>query len=622
MENVLQVENLTKYYGHIKLFESISFTINHGQKAALIAKNGTGKTTLLNVLAGKDGPDDGKISFAKDIQLSYLEQHPELQSKNTVINEIFHSNDEVLSTVKNYEDAIDHQDQEKITSLALKMDQLDAWDQEAKIKQVLTKLNIQNYHQQVATLSGGQQKRLALAKILIEEPHLMILDEPTNHLDLDMIEWLEDYIANPNITVLMVTHDRYFLDRVCDEIFELDQGTLYHYNGNYSYYLEKHAERVAHQQASADKAKNLLTKELAWLNRMPKARGTKAKFRKDAVKEIQEQASRQPSESKVHINVGTKRLGKKIMTVKKLSKTFGNLTILKDFSYTFNRYEKVGIIGKNGSGKTTFLNLLTSQLNPDEGSVEIGETIHIGYYTQEGLALNETKTVIETVQEVAEIVTLADGSTINAERFLNHFLFPHEMHHLQVRQLSGGEKRRLYLLSILMKNPNFLILDEPTNDLDILTLNILEDYLKDFPGCLMVVTHDRFFMDKMVDHLFVFEGNGIVKDFPGNYTQLRESEKQKENTNDEIKKDKPPKKQQKQKQTGEKKKLSYKEKLEYEQLGKEIESLESKKKEIEDEINSAQLSHEELLEKSNTLSEIIDVVEAKSNRWLELSEYV
>jgi ATP-binding cassette subfamily F protein uup len=620
MENYLQVDALTKYYGHIKLFEDISLTINQGQKIALIAKNGTGKTTLLNMLSGKDGPDAGLVTYAKEIKVSYLEQIPDLDSENTVMDEIFRSDDEELTVVKQYEQAIERNDHERIQALTTRMDQLNAWDQEAKIKQVLTRLKINEYHKQVGTLSGGQQKRLALARMLIEEPDLMILDEPTNHLDLDMIEWLEEHLSNPEITLFMVTHDRYFLDRICDEIIELDQGNLYRYKGNYSYYLEKHAERMSVEQTNVEKAQNLLVKELEWMRRMPKARGTKAKYRKDAVKDIQEQASQKRSQEQVQIHVGAERLGKKIMEIKHLSKSFGDTKIIDAFSYTFNRFEKLGIVGENGSGKTTFLNLITSRLEPDTGQIDVGETIKFGYYEQKGLNPDDDKVVIEVVQDVAEVVTLADGSNVTASQFLNHFLFPHEMHHLRVSQLSGGEKRRLYLLTVLMQNPNFLILDEPTNDLDIVTLNILEEYLKNFPGCLIIVSHDRYFMDKLVDHLFVFEGNGKIKDFPGNYTQFRnrqlEKEQQKKKEEKPAKENKPKSKP----QTG-KKKLSYKEKLEFETLEKEIETLEMKKEALEQAINAGNLSQEDLLTKSSELSELLTKIENKSDRWLELAEY-
>ncbi len=620
MGNFLQVENLTKYYGHVKLFENISLTINQGQKVSLIAKNGTGKTTLLNVLAGKDGADEGTITFAKKIKISYLEQIPQLKPENTIMDEVFHSNDEILNTVKDYQEAVEREDQEALQSLAAKMDFLNAWDQETKIKQVLTKLKINDYQKPVSQLSGGQQKRLALARILIEEPDLMILDEPTNHLDLDMIEWLEDYMYNPGITLLMVTHDRYFLDRICDEIIELDRGDVYRYKGNYSYYLKKHSERIINEQSRVDKAQNLLVKELEWLNRMPKARGTKARYRKEAVKDIKEQASMQRSDDQIQINVGAKRLGKKILEIKQLSKSFGDIKILENFSYSFNRFEKVGIVGDNGSGKTTFLNLITSRLQADSGVMEIGETIKFGFYQQKGLNPDNTKKVIEVVQDIAEVVNLADGSTISATQFLNHFLFPHEMHHLSVSQLSGGEKRRLYLLTVLMKNPNFLILDEPTNDLDILTLNILEDYLKDFPGCLIVVSHDRYFMDKLVDHLFVFEGNGVIKDFPGNYTRFRNANLEMEQI--KKKQNKPAEKEKKQKPVKEKKKLTYKEKLEIETLEKEIDLLEKQKSAIESEMGTGKISGEDLVNKSNELNEIVKKIEYKSDRWLELSEYI
>lgn len=619
--NYLQVEGLTKYYGEICLFENISFTINEKQKIALIAKNGTGKTSLLNAIAGLDPADSGNITINKNIKTAYLQQSPVLNPEFTVLDEILHTDEPILNTVREYENAVLKKDVQKIELLAAKMDELQAWDHETRIKQILFQLKITELDKRVGKLSGGQQKRVALAKCLIEEPDFLILDEPTNHLDLDMIEWLESYFTKTNITLLMVTHDRYFLDRVCNEILELDMGNLYRYEGNYTYYLNKHAERVDLENLGANKARNLLKKELDWVNRMPKARGTKAKYRVENVDKLKEKASSKRQEGSIDINVKASRMGKKILEIEHLSKSFdGKTKIVDDFSYTFNRYERIGIVGENGSGKTTFLNLITGNLKPDGGRIEVGETIVYGYYKQEGLNFNENTRVIDTVQDIAQVVKLGDGNILTVSQFLNHFLFPPETHNLRIAQLSGGEQRRLYLLTVLMKNPNFLILDEPTNDLDILTLNVLEEYLKEFQGCLIIVSHDRYFMDKLVDHMFVFQGKGQIKDFPGNYTQFRDYKLSLDKEIAKSEKAAKPDKKEKKAPPPARKKLSFKEKKELEMLEAEIEKLEKEKGEIEDLLNSGTLSPDELLEKSNYFSELMNRIDEKSTRWLELSE--
>ncbi len=619
MISYLQVENLTKYYGDVLLFKDLSFGINKDQKVALIARNGAGKTTLLNIISGKEEPDNGHLSFKNDIRIGFLEQEPNLVLENTVLQEVFQAENEMMGVIREYELALKQNDANKLQKLIIKMDSLQAWDVEVKAKQVLSKLKLTDFDKQVKYLSGGQQKRVALAKVLISEPDLYILDEPTNHLDLDMIEWLEDYLLSSSSTIFMVTHDRYFLDRVCNEIMEMDNHQVYNYNGNYSYFLEKRAERQLVEQANLDKARNLYRGELEWMRRQPKARGTKAKYRQDAFKEIQQEALKKSSEDELNINVKTARLGKKIIEVKHVSKKFDDLSIINDFSYNFNRFEKIGIVGENGSGKSTFLNILTGIIHPDTGEIEKGETIKFGYYKQEGIQLAEDKKVIEVAREIAEIVNLNNGQQVSVSQFLTKFLFSNEIQYAYVSTLSGGEKRRLYLCTVLMQNPNFLILDEPTNDLDILTLNVLEDYLRDFQGCVIIVSHDRFFMDKIVDQLFVFEGDGEVMVFPGGYSLYRnylESKQKKEETSrkkeEKEVKDKPRDKREK--------KLSYKEKRELEELEKEIEKLEEEKSRLEDDISSGKLKDDVLIEKSERLGVIMKLLDEKSDRWLELSE--
>jgi ATP-binding cassette subfamily F protein uup len=621
MISYLQAEDISFHYGEILLFDHINININKGDKTALIAKNGTGKTTLLNILSGSEVSETGKISAKNDISIGYLEQYPALNEENTVIDEIFSTKDEVIQTIRSYEVAVEKNDTEQLTKLVDKIDRLNAWDFESRIKQILTRFKINNYDQKISTLSGGQKKRLALAAFLISEPDVMIMDEPTNHLDLDMIEWLEEYLSGSSITLFMVTHDRYFLDRVCNEIIELDQAAVHSYKGNYSYYLEKREERLATEQQNTTKAKSLMKKELEWMRRMPKARSTKAKYRVDAFDKLKEKASQHRDESEVNLNVEAKRLGKKILEISGLSKSYGELKLIDHFSYKFTRFEKVGIVGENGTGKTTFLNLITRKIKADTGDIDTGETITFGYYRQEGLSFNPGDKVIDVARNIAEIVHTGKNQTMTVSQFLNYFLFPPETQNMRIDKLSGGEKRRLYLMTILMKNPNFLILDEPTNDLDILTLNILEDYLLNFAGCVIVVSHDRYFMDKIVDHLFVFKGNGVIRDFPGNYTQYRNEVKEKEarQTQATIAK-KVQEKPQKNKSKERPRKLSYNEKREFEMLGDEIEKMEKEKAELEKKISEATTDHEQLMKDSQALQKLMENLDNKTNRWLELAE--
>ncbi len=625
MKPFLQAENLSKRWGELMLFEDISFTIFEGAKVALIAKNGTGKSTLLDLLAGKDSPDNGIITLTNDVKMGYFEQIPDLNPANTVIEEIFESDNEKIKTVKAFELAVAQNRQDEIAAISTKMDELNAWGIEVEIKQILTELKINFLENKVAELSGGQQKRLALAKVLINQPDLLILDEPTNHLDLEMIEWLEAYLEKTKSTLLMVTHDRYFLDRVCNEIIEMEDNQIYRYLGNYSYFLEKRDERIAMQQASISKAKNLLRTEIEWMRRMPQARGHKAKYRVDAFYDLKDKASQNIRDNKVEMNVQSARLGKKIIELHNISKSFPGVKLIEDFSYKFQRFEKVGIVGKNGTGKSTFLNLLTKSLAPDSGDIEIGQTIKFGYYRQEGISFDPKEKVIEAVQKIAEFLYFEDGTKMSATQMLTRFLFPPETQYNYIEKLSGGEQRRLYLCTVLMQNPNFLILDEPTNDLDIMTLNVLEEYLQSFAGCVVVVSHDRFFMDKIVDHLFVFEGEGKISDFPGNYTiyrnKVEEEEQLKAKAEARAKaavKTEVQSKSEAKPQS--KKKLSFNEKREFEQLEKEIPELETQKNELEELLNSGELPHDELYEKSLELDKIKTLLDEKEFRWLELSE--
>lgn len=622
--NYLSVENLSKSFGEHVLFENISFGIDKGQKVAFIAKNGTGKSTLLKILAGEAGYDSGNVVFRNGIKTGILQQSPNYKEELTISQTIFKTSSEQIDAILEYEKAIANpDDNEKMQKAFEQMDVLDAWDYEVRIKQILGQLQIHDLDQKIGELSGGQQKRIALAQVLIEEPDFIILDEPTNHLDLDMIEWLENYLSKDNITILMVTHDRYFLERVCDEIIELDDKTLYRYKGNYSYFLEKKEERESIFSANVDKAKNLYRKELEWMRRMPKARGTKAKSREDAFYDTEKVAKQKKDNSKVEMEVNMTRLGGKILELYHVKKSFGDLKILEDFNYVFKKQEKIGIVGKNGVGKTTFLNILLGLEKIDGGKVVSGETVVYGYYTQKGMQFKEEKKVIEVIKDIAEVIPLTKGRSLTAAQLLEKFLFHKSMHYNQIAKLSGGEKRRLYLLTILIKNPNFLILDEPTNDLDVMTLSVLEDFLEDFQGCLIIVTHDRYFMDKLVDHLFIFEGDGKVNDYLGRYSDYREELKQKQLADkkaEAAKANKAPEKQTEKVATP-KIKLSYKEKIELEQLDKEIELLESKKAELMKTLEANQANHEEIINITTQLGEISTQLDAKSERWLYLSEF-
>lgn len=619
----LQVDQLTKSFGDLILFSDLSFGIAEGQRIGLLAKNGTGKTTLLNILAGKESYDSGSVVFRRDLRVAYLEQDPQYPGDITVLDACFQSGTDVTDVIAEYEKAMESEDHSNLDNILQRMDMLKAWDYEQRAKQILSQLKIRNFDQKISELSGGQLKRVALANVLITEPELIILDEPTNHLDLDMTEWLEEYLQRSRLSLLMVTHDRYFLDRVCSEIIEIDQKQLFQYKGNYSYYLEKRQERVSSQNAEIDRANNLLRKELEWMRKQPRARGTKAKSRIDAYYDLEKKAEKERDLGNVQLQMKGSYIGNKIFEAKHIYKSFGDLKILEDFNYVFARYEKMGIVGNNGTGKSTFIKMLMGEVLPDKGEFDVGETVNFGYYSQDGLQFDDQMKVLDVVQNIAEVIDLGNGNRLTASQFLLHFLFPPEKQHNFVYKLSGGEKRRLYLCTVLIKNPNFLVLDEPTNDLDIMTLNILEEYLQSFKGCVIVVSHDRYFMDKVVDHLLAFSGNAKIKDFPGNYTQYREWKEVQELIEKEavqaekVKEEKPkveaPKRE-------EKKKISYKDKREFEELDALIPQLESEKAQLENDLSSPDLSPEALLAKSNRISELIDEIDEKTLRWLELSE--
>jgi ATP-binding cassette subfamily F protein uup len=625
MSTYLLVENVSKAFGDILLFDNMTFVVNEGQKIALVAPNGSGKTTLLNILAGRDSFDKGTYYLNKDIKFGYLEQDPQFDPELTVFQAAYGAAGGIMDVVREYELALHSNDHDRMEKAISAMDFHQAWDFDSRIKQMLSVLKLDLPEQKVGNLSGGQVKRLALAVTLINDPDFVIFDEPTNHLDLDMIEWLEEYLSKTRSTFLMVTHDRYFLDRVCNEIIEIDEKSAFQYKGNYSYYLEKREERILNKNLSTEKAQNLLHRELEWMRRMPKARGTKAKYRIDAFYDLKDQAEYRRSDKQVDINVKTSRLGSKILVLEHVKKAFGDIKILDDFSYTFSRFEKVGIIGRNGVGKSSFLNLITQQLHPDTGKIDTGETVVYGFYQQQGLQFKPGQRVIDIVKEIAEVVTLGDGRNLSVSQFLTHFLFPPEKQYVVVDKLSGGEKRRLYLMTVLMRNPNFLILDEPTNDLDIVTLNVLEEYLSNFGGCLIIVSHDRFFMDKLVDHLFIFDGDGVVYDFPGNYSDYRASQKLQEieasreraEAQEKVKPTFQPSQQTP--EANAKKKLSFKEKKELEQIEMEMESLEDEKATLEKEMSSGTLSSDKLVEKSQRIGIIIQLIDEKTDRWIELN---
>ena len=615
--NLLSVENISKAFGERIILENISFGINKDQKIAFIAKNGTGKTTLLNIIAGKDQPDSGQVVFRKGIHIGFLSQNPSFNEELTVEETIFATDNPILRLIQEYEHALQHPENEMAYQKAFEqMERHNAWDFETQYKQILFRLKLDNLQLKVKNLSGGQKKRLALANVLISKPDLLILDEPTNHLDLEMIEWLEQYFAKENLTLFIVTHDRYFLERVCNEILELDNGELFSYKGNYSYFLEKKEQRLAQEQASVEKAKNLYVKELDWMRRQPKARTTKSKSRIDDFYKIKEAAHKRRKEHSVQLEINMERLGSKTVEFHNVSKSFGDLRVLNKFNYNFLRGERVGIIGKNGTGKSTFLNLLTSSITPDSGKIVVGDTIKFGYYTQDGIEVQQGQKVIEVIQKYGDYIPLLKGRTLSAGQLLERFLFDRKKQYDYVEKLSGGELKRLYLCTVLIQNPNFLILDEPTNDLDIVTLNVLEDFLLDYPGCLVVVSHDRYFMDKIVDHLFVFKGNGEVEDFPGNYTDYRVYEESVPPTDDTPKKEATKNTWRKDGMKG----LSFNEQKEYNRLEKEIAQLEEKKTAIEATFAEGSLSSNEIQEQSVALQETLTAIEEKTERWFELTE--
>lgn len=628
----LQVDRISKSFGDLVLFENLSFGIAEGQRVALIAKNGTGKTTLLNILAGIEDYDAGQVVFRNGIRLSYLKQDPGFPPESTVLEACFLSDSAVVQTLARYEAYMDretagkkHPEDENLEEIMHLMDYHKAWDFENQVKQVLSQLKIRDFDQPVSQLSGGQVKRVALANALIAKPDLLILDEPTNHLDLEMIEWLEGFLTRSGTTLLMVTHDRYFLDRVCNLILEIDQNKLFSYSGNYSYYLEKHQERIEVFNTELDRANNLYRKELEWMRRQPQARATKAKARIEAFGDIEKKVAQKRREDSIQLDVKSSYLGSKIFEAKYVSKAYGDVKLLDNFYYNFARFDKVGIVGKNGTGKSTFLKMLMGEVTPDSGSFDVGETVVFAYYSQSGLQFNEQMKVIDAVRDIAEEVDLGGGKKLSASQFLQHFLFTPETQHNYIHKLSGGEKRRLYLCTVLMCNPNFLVLDEPTNDLDILTLNILEDYLANFKGCVLVVSHDRYFMDKIVEHLLVFEGDAHIRDFPGNYTQYRldrdlqvaveaqqikaAQERPVRNTVDSgTSSDNKPRK------------LSYKETRELEQLEKEIDALETEKTKLEGDLSNGAAAASDIETWAKRLSQVKQELDSKSDRWLELQE--
>src|SRR5690554_3257009 len=614
--NYLSVENISKSYGERVLFKDLSFGINKDQKIAFVAKNGTGKTSILKIITGEDMPDSGQVIIRKEIKMAFLSQEPKLNPELTIEESIFASDNMVLKVIEQYEKALENPEDEEAYQKAFdKMDLHNAWDFETQYKQILFKLKLEDLKLKVKSLSGGQKKRLALAIILLNKPDLLILDEPTNHLDLEMIEWLENYFAKEPITLFMVTHDRYFLERVCNEIIELENGQLYQYKGNYSYYLTKKEERVAAENASIDKAKNLYVKELDWMRRQPKARTTKSKSRQDDFYVIQEKAHSRRKEHQVELEINMERMGSKIIELHKVSKKYENKVILNGFDYTFNKGERIGIIGKNGTGKSTLLNILTQTISPDSGKVVIGETIKIGYYTQSGINPKPEQKVIDIIKEFGEYIPLTKGRSISAGQLLERFLFDRKKQHDYVEKLSGGELKRLYLCTVLIQNPNFLILDEPTNDLDIVTLNVLENFLLDYPGCLLVVSHDRYFMDKIVDHLFIFRGEGEIEDFPGNYSDFRIYEDSAEPVKDDTPKEKVNWKDNQPKKAG----LNFNEQKEFSKIEREIKDLEFKKKQIEEEFSNGTVSDDKIQVKADELQKIIQNLEEKEERWFELS---
>lgn len=615
----LLLENVSRSYGDKVLFKNVNLSISKGDKIALVAKNGSGKTTLLRIINGEEGSDgeQAKIIIAKDIKTSMLKQDPIFDDDATVMEACFDSDNEAIIAIRDYERAMNIEDDVWMQKCMTRIEDLKAWDLESRIHEILDKLNLLDLDQKIGQMSGGQKKRLALAKILIEEPDFLILDEPTNHLDIDMIEWLEAYLQQPNLTVFMVTHDRYFLERVCTEIIELDNGQIFTYKGNYSEYLEKREARKINDATNLEKTKKLFGKELEWMRRQPQARTTKAKSRIEDFYDIKEKAHIKLDNDEMKINIASSRLGSKILEAHSIVKHFGEKKILNNFSYKFKKGERIGIVGPNGTGKSTILKLLTQQIEPDGGKIVVGDTIVFGYYTQDGLIVNEDKTVLDVIRDIAEYIPLEKGQKLSAESLLERFLFPRSQQRVFVSQLSGGEKRRLYLLTILMKNPNFLILDEPTNDLDILTLNVLEEYLLDFPGCLIIVTHDRYFMDKLVDHLFILEGEGNLKDYNGSYSEYREWKKNVGKKVNEAKPELTPTEIQTEEVKG---KLSFDQRKEVQKLEREIKKLEEKRDELTAKFEDASLSPEKIIEFSKELDKVNALMQEKEEKWFELSE--
>ena len=621
MANLLQVENLTKSFGVNSLFDDINFTINEGDKVGLIAKNGTGKSTLLSIIAGDDTPDDGKLIFKNDVTIGYLKQLPQFEPHLSVMDTCLIGDDDQSKAIRQYENALIEGNNEEMTKAIQAMDLASAWDYEERFKQILSQLKIDDFKQRISELSGGQIKRVALAKILISNPQFLILDEPTNHLDIDMIEWLEAYLTRSRMTILMVTHDRYFLDKICSKILELDQKSIYGYDGNYNYYLEKRAERIDAQNAAVEKARNLLRTEIEWMRRQPQARAHKAQYRIDAFYDLKERAQSRNDKGDVELNVKAGYIGKKIFVAHHVSKSFDGKVILNDFNYIFSRYEKLGIVGDNGVGKSTFIKLLLDRIQPDSGYFEIGETVKFGYYSQEGIHFDEGKKVIDAIRDVAEHIYFDEKHHYSASQFLQLFLFSPTDQQKLIEKLSGGEKRRLYLAMVLMSKPNFLILDEPTNDLDIQTLEILEDYLSKFSGCLIVISHDRFFMDRCVDHTFVFLGDGVIKDFPGNYSEYRAWKEAHEKEEATVQKQKAESKPAKPRSNNRDKsqKLTFKEKREFEELTESIERLTKEKEELFNLFNSGE-QIDDVATKASRFEEVIDLLDEMELRWLELSE--
>jgi ABC transport system ATP-binding/permease protein len=623
MISYLQTLNVSKRIGDRLIFGNINFNVNRDDKLAIVGVNGSGKSSLLDIMAGLQSPDEGGVTFARDLRISYLRQEPSLDESNTIADELFSSGTVITNLIRDYEKSLHTGNEKLIQIMVQQMDDIKAWDYEVTVKQVLHKLKLYDLNATISTLSGGERKRVALAKVLVEESDLLILDEPTNHLDIEMVEWLEDYLSDSVRSIVMVTHDRYFLDRICNGIYELSDGSIFRYDGNYSYFLEKRQERDTAARTSAEKAKNIFRTELEWMRRMPKARRHKSKSRIEDFNSLKE-SIRMPSEVKsISINVDSTRMGKKILYLHNISKAFNSGDLIKNFSFKFTRFEKVGLVGPNGSGKTTLLNIITGSVRPDSGSVEAGETVKFGYYRQEGIAFDDEMTALDAAKKISEEVTLGNGNTVPVSSFMNHFLFPPDRQRTQIKKLSGGEKRRLYLMTVLMQNPNFLLLDEPTNDLDILTLNVLEEYLAGFKGCVLISSHDRYFLDKIVDHIFEYRGGGELKDFPGNYSQLRDyrsgiaakSEKQ-----GGIKRKSPGDQKKQGAETAIKKGLSWKEKREIELLESEISELELEKQKLESEMSEGNISPADLNEKSKRFGDLMKIIEIKELRWMELCD--